>query len=196
MQLVYRYLFSGLWLSWILYWLWAARHAKPNARLETVGSRLLHAVPLLVAVALLWVDRVPAAFLGTKIFPDTPWPFWIGASLTVLGMLFSVWARVHLGRNWSAVVTVKENHELIDTGPYALVRHPDLHGLARRDRRIGRGAERLAWRRCGAHRLDGSVGQAATRGALDDRAVRGTVHRVRPASPGFDTLCEMASVRF
>jgi protein-S-isoprenylcysteine O-methyltransferase Ste14 len=44
-------------------------------------------------------------------------------------MLFSVWARVHIGRNWSGVVTIKEGHELVDTGPYALVRHPIYTGL-------------------------------------------------------------------
>ena len=129
MQLLYRYLFSGLWLSWIVYWICASRHLKPNLRRETIGSRSLHVLPLLVAVALLWVDRVPVAFLGAKLFPGTLWLFWIGALLTVLGLLFSVWARVHLGRNWSAVVTIKQDHELIDTGPYALVRHPIYTGL-------------------------------------------------------------------
>ena len=129
MQLVYRYLFPGLWLSWIVYWIWASRGLKPNARRETISSRSLHALPLLVAVALLWVDRVPVAFLGEKLFAGTLWMFWIGALLTVLGLLFSVWARVHLGRNWSAVVTIKLDHELIDSGPYAMVRHPIYTGL-------------------------------------------------------------------
>lgn len=44
--------------------------------------------------------------------------------VTALGLLFSVWARRHLGTNWSQAVTLKEDHELITTGPYALVRHP------------------------------------------------------------------------
>ena len=35
----------------------------------------------------------------------------------------------HLGRNWSGTVTVKENHELIRSGPYAIVRHPIYTGL-------------------------------------------------------------------
>jgi protein-S-isoprenylcysteine O-methyltransferase Ste14 len=36
---------------------------------------------------------------------------------------------VHLGRNWSATVTVKQDHELIRTGPYAIVRHPIYTGV-------------------------------------------------------------------
>ena len=40
-----------------------------------------------------------------------------------------MWARVHLGRNWSGIVTVKEGHELITGGPYAIVRHPIYTGL-------------------------------------------------------------------
>jgi protein-S-isoprenylcysteine O-methyltransferase Ste14 len=49
--------------------------------------------------------------------------------LVVLGLAFAVWARIHLGRNWSGAVTVKDDHELIRTGPYGLVRHPIYSGL-------------------------------------------------------------------
>ena len=52
-----------------------------------------------------------------------------GWILTAVGMLFSVWARVTLGRNWSASVVLKHGQELISTGPYALVRHPIYTGL-------------------------------------------------------------------
>jgi protein-S-isoprenylcysteine O-methyltransferase Ste14 len=46
-----------------------------------------------------------------------------------MGFSISVWARLALGGNWSGVVTLKENHQLIQTGPYALVRHPIYTGL-------------------------------------------------------------------
>jgi len=45
------------------------------------------------------------------------------------GLLFSVWARRYLGRNWSRAVTIKKDHELITSGPYSLVRHPIYTGL-------------------------------------------------------------------
>ena len=129
MPSVYRYLFAVMWTSWVAYWLWAARNAKPTERRELLGSRLLHVVPLVLAVGLLWGDRVPIAILNKRLFPWAPWQFWFGALVTAAGLLFTVWARVHLGRNWSGVVTIKEGHELIDTGPYALVRHPIYTGL-------------------------------------------------------------------
>ena len=47
----------------------------------------------------------------------------------VAGLLFAVWAREHLGRNWSRSVTIKQNHELITTGPYAAIRHPIYTGI-------------------------------------------------------------------
>lgn len=129
MPLVYRFLFPALWLSWLVYWIWASRSAKPSERREPTGSRLLHVLPLLLAVWLLWSDRVSGAFLNERLYPWAPWEFWVAALITALGMLFTVWARVHLGGNWSGVVTIKQDHELIDTGPYALVRHPIYSGL-------------------------------------------------------------------
>jgi len=129
MPLVYRLLFPSMWLSWAVYWVWASRHAKPSERRESIGSRLLHVLPLLLAVGLLWSKRIPVALLNERLFPWAPWEFWIAALITAAGLLFTVWARVYLGRNWSGVVTIKQGHELIDAGPYALVRHPIYTGL-------------------------------------------------------------------
>jgi protein-S-isoprenylcysteine O-methyltransferase Ste14 len=129
MPLVYRFLFPSMWLSWVVYWIWASRHAKPSVRRESIGSRLLHVLPLFLAVGLLWSKRIPVALLNERLFPWAPWEFWIAAFITAAGLLFTVWARVYLGRNWSGVVTIKQDHELIDTGPYALLRHPIYTGL-------------------------------------------------------------------
>jgi len=51
------------------------------------------------------------------------------AGVTLAGILFAWWARIHLGRLWCSGVTRKENHRVVDTGPYRLVRHPIYTGL-------------------------------------------------------------------
>jgi protein-S-isoprenylcysteine O-methyltransferase Ste14 len=54
---------------------------------------------------------------------------WTGLVITAMGIAFSVWARLWIGRNWSGTVTIKEQHELIQNGPYGLVRHPIYSGF-------------------------------------------------------------------
>ena len=61
--------------------------------------------------------------------PHTPEVQWAGFAVMVAGLGFACWARVHLGTNWSGVVTLKEGHELIRTGPYRNVRHPIYTGI-------------------------------------------------------------------
>jgi protein-S-isoprenylcysteine O-methyltransferase Ste14 len=48
----------------------------------------------------------------------------MGLALACAGLMFAIWARRVLGRNWSGEITIKEDHELVRTGPYAIVRHP------------------------------------------------------------------------
>ncbi len=49
----------------------------------------------------------------------------LGGAITQAGfLLLAIWARRHLGRNWSAEVRIAEDHELVRTGPYRLLRHP------------------------------------------------------------------------
>jgi protein-S-isoprenylcysteine O-methyltransferase Ste14 len=54
----------------------------------------------------------------------------LGVVLCFLGAVFAIWSRYVLGKNWSGVIaTEKENHELVTTGPYAIVRHPIYLGF-------------------------------------------------------------------
>jgi protein-S-isoprenylcysteine O-methyltransferase Ste14 len=129
MMLVYRYLFPVLWLSWAGYWWLLSGNVKAAARRETVSSRLLHVVPLALAIALLWVPSVPLPRLGERFVPWAVWQFWAGAALAAAGLLLTVWARSHLGKNWSGIVTIKRGHEFLASGPYAIVRHPIYSGL-------------------------------------------------------------------
>jgi len=49
--------------------------------------------------------------------------------IVAAGLGFTVWARIHLGRNWSGTVTLKQGHEFVRSGPYRYVRHPIYTGL-------------------------------------------------------------------
>ncbi len=129
MASIYNWLFPAMWISWAGYWWVASRGAKPDERREPLASRMLHVVPLLVVFWLLAAKRAPVPLLGVRVFPWAPWQIWSAALVTFAGMAFSVWARVHLGGNWSGIVTVKRDHELICDGPYAIVRHPIYTGL-------------------------------------------------------------------
>lgn len=129
MVIWYRFLFPALWLAWAVYWWLLSRNVKVSLRREPPVSRLLHIAPLMFAAVLLWVPAAPVSWLNLRIIQWAAWQFWAGAILTAVGLLFTVWARRHLGTNWSGIVTVKQNHELVTTGPYVLVRHPIYTGL-------------------------------------------------------------------
>lgn len=122
-------LIGALWLAWAAYWFIAARNAKQSRREESLLSRAGHIIPLGIGAWLLWADRLPGGFLSGRMLPDTQATFWAGFAVTALGLAFAIAARRYLGRNWSGIVTVKQDHELIRTGPYRYVRHPIYSGL-------------------------------------------------------------------
>jgi len=47
-----------------------------------------------------------------------------GLIIIVLGSITNIWGRFNLGKNWANHVKIYQNHELIETGVYKLVRHP------------------------------------------------------------------------
>jgi protein-S-isoprenylcysteine O-methyltransferase Ste14 len=128
MSLIDNGLIPTLWIAWLVYWAIAAIGAKPTIRRESFGSRMSYVLPLLVGAALLAPPHLAAPF-DARFVPLSPLLFWIAAALVGAGLAFTVAARITLGRNWSANVTLKHDHELVRAGPYRIVRHPIYTGL-------------------------------------------------------------------
>jgi protein-S-isoprenylcysteine O-methyltransferase Ste14 len=122
-------LFAALWLAWVVYWWASARGVKPALRHEPWISRVGHFLPLGVAAWLLAAPERPQGWLAQPIVSRSAALAIGGVAITALGLALTVWARRLLGANWSGSVTVKQDHELIRTGPYRYVRHPIYSGL-------------------------------------------------------------------
>lgn len=126
---IYRQVVGLLWFAWAVYWMTSSLRIKAAVRRESLVSRLAHVIPLVVGGVLIGWRDMPWRDLNLRLWPHSLLAYGIGLALLVAGLAFAVWARVHLGRNWSGSVTVKEGHELIRSGPYACVRHPIYTGL-------------------------------------------------------------------
>lgn len=130
MQNLLRDCADYLWLSLAIVWLVGAITAKRTARTQSPGSRLLQLIPEVAAFFLLFGRDIWPRWLRWRFVPEQAVaPVWIGLALMVAGIAFAIWARLWIGRNWSGRVTIKEEHELIQNGPYAIVRHPIYSGI-------------------------------------------------------------------
>jgi protein-S-isoprenylcysteine O-methyltransferase Ste14 len=118
-----------LWTSWLVYWALSARGVKKTSWREPFGAQMRHRALIIVAAVLLAGPRLVPKVLTRRFIPVNPALVWLGTALVALGLGVAVWARRHLGRNWSSNVVVKEDHALIRTGPYSWVRHPIYTGL-------------------------------------------------------------------
>jgi hypothetical protein len=95
----YESFFPVAWIAFLLYWGIRAVKTKSIQRIEPAASRILRALLLLIAIVLLSTTRIPLHWLYLELWPTGIWPFWIGAAVTVAGLLFAVWARQHLASN-------------------------------------------------------------------------------------------------
>jgi protein-S-isoprenylcysteine O-methyltransferase Ste14 len=124
-----RLVFAVIWIAWIVSWIaaafWSSRAQRRARSWETVVYRAA-----IVAGAVLLTPWAGARRLAAAPLWDVGYDGACAlAALTLAGLLFAWWARIHLGRLWSGSITRKEGHRVVDSGPYALVRHPIYTGL-------------------------------------------------------------------
>jgi protein-S-isoprenylcysteine O-methyltransferase Ste14 len=117
------------WMLLCLYWLISALRMKAVKSREALGRRLAYVVPLAAGLWLLFNHRAHYGWLGTRFLSDTAALALAGVALTAAGVALAMWARYTLGENWSAAVSIRQDHELIQKGPYRTIRHPIYTGM-------------------------------------------------------------------
>jgi len=110
-----------LWVAFFAYWGIASRNQARTASAESERSTLTHRILLNVSLI---VTIAPIPGLRARFLPDAPAFVALGLAIQLACIALAVWARRHLGSNWSAEVRIAVDHQLIRTGPYRWLRHP------------------------------------------------------------------------
>jgi len=116
------------WGAVALAWLAGAIYYESRAPAERTRASYLS--PLLIT-ALIMV-AVSAAVPRADWRPlevHAPWIRLLGLAILLAATALTLWARLTLGAMWSAAPTVKQEHKLRISGPYAITRHPIYTGL-------------------------------------------------------------------
>jgi protein-S-isoprenylcysteine O-methyltransferase Ste14 len=128
------------WWIWAVSWILASVWANRTIKRPPLGREILYRILSTAGFFLLMIfaykghDRhyalVPLrGVLGTRYWVAPLAVQWAMVGVATLGFLFAWWARIHLGRLWSGRITRKEDHRVVDTGAYAVVRHPIYTGI-------------------------------------------------------------------
>jgi protein-S-isoprenylcysteine O-methyltransferase Ste14 len=127
--MIWRYLIAGPWIVFAAYWAVGALKTGRTISQESFASRYGVLALEVLGFAMLFSGVAGIGVLGQRVVARTDAGAALGVALTWIGIAIAVWARWHLGQYWSARITLKEDHQLIRSGPYAHFRHPIYSGL-------------------------------------------------------------------
>jgi len=118
-----------LWIAWFVSWWAAAGWSNRTVKRPALGRELPYRLIVIVGIILL-AGLYPHRFYSEIVLWRTGYTLgWAMVALALAGFLFMWWARIFLGKLWSAGVRIKADHRVIDSGPYSLVRHPIYTGI-------------------------------------------------------------------
>jgi protein-S-isoprenylcysteine O-methyltransferase Ste14 len=121
-------LLAVIWLAWLTSWVVASFWSGRTQKQVLTWDARTYRIPIFAGGILFtpWIAEI----LGERpLWQFGDFGIYVAAVLTLAGISFTWWARIHLGRFWSNAITRKEGHRVIDTGPYGMVRHPIYTGL-------------------------------------------------------------------
>lgn len=118
-----KHLVVAAWLIFYFYWVANAWSVKATAERQSFAGVIVSRIPTLAGGVLLFLPDPPLG-LGRPAVARTALTDASGVVVCCLGLALAVWSRITLAGNWSSTVTLKKGHELVERGPYRLVRHP------------------------------------------------------------------------
>jgi protein-S-isoprenylcysteine O-methyltransferase Ste14 len=124
-RVVVGWIIDGLWIVWAGVWILMAFGNKRSVYRQSWMSRFAY---LLLAVGFYLYLKFWFHW-HVNLFSESAPTQVAGIALCAAGIALAIWSRFILGSNWSGIVALKENHELIRRGPYGYIRHPIYSGL-------------------------------------------------------------------
>jgi protein-S-isoprenylcysteine O-methyltransferase Ste14 len=122
-------LFFAIWIAFYAYWLISAWKTRSPVKRKLSGlSYFLYGI-VWVALCIFLLTWFSPDLMAVRVVPDSIGFTLVGLLITLAGLAFAIWARVHLGKNWSGMPTIREEHTITRTGPYRFVRHPIYSGI-------------------------------------------------------------------
>ena len=118
-----------MWFAITIYWIVSAVFVKKTVKRQPIQERMIYVSCVLIAFSLLFEDYFPWAFLYLPVLLQSDIWKMAGLLTCAAGLIFSLTARIYLGENWSGTITIKKDHQLIQTGPYGITRNPIYTGF-------------------------------------------------------------------
>jgi len=125
----FRLLVEIPWIIFVIYWIIGALKTRTTRERESAASRIAILLIEIAGYVLIFSGSAGIGVLGVRFMHRTLASVILGVVLIWSGIGLAIWARYHLAEYWSATITIKEDHQLIRTGPYTHLRHPIYSGL-------------------------------------------------------------------
>jgi protein-S-isoprenylcysteine O-methyltransferase Ste14 len=124
---------SALWLIFLAYWLVAAVRAKRSVRQAGWWRGVFVRAALVCAIVFSFelpgVERAGEWLQSVTAIGANAIVVEAGIAICAIGIALAIWARTHLGKNWGVPMSLRQEHELVTSGPYSFMRHPIYTGI-------------------------------------------------------------------
>ena len=118
-----------LWVLWAISWVAAAGWSSATKRRAPFREELISRGFTGAGVLLLFGIYSPRYISVISLWHVGELTGWLLVLLAIAGFALTWWARIHMRTLWSGTITVKNEHHVVNTGPYRYVRHPIYTGL-------------------------------------------------------------------
>ena len=120
-------LLTIIWIAWVISWIVASFWSGRTKAHVPISEAWVYWLPIVLGSIML-LPVTEREFGARQLYHPGESGTYLAAAIVVIGISFTWWGRIHLGRFWSNAITHKEDHRIIDTGPYGVVRHPIYTG--------------------------------------------------------------------
>src|ERR1700722_2379902 len=96
-----------MWSATFIYWLISSLSVKKTVKQQPGWERILYVLSILFSFSLLFGNYLTIPLLDKSILPQNIYWKITGMILCAIGLIFAIMARIWLGKNWSARITIK-----------------------------------------------------------------------------------------